>query len=122
MMVNTQTLSKSSTVILILSLIVVGLLGYVFFRGNSNEYKDKYEKQKKTIDSLTTRISALALEQLKQDSIIRQNKDSINVLDAEIREKEKKIEDIRKKHGKKIKDISNATPSELSNFFTERYK
>lgn len=121
-MVSTQTLSKSGIVILILSLIVVGLLGYVFFKGDSNEYKDKYEKQKKAIDSLTTRINVLALEQLKQDSIIKQNKDSIAVLDVEIKEKEKKIEDIRKKHGKKIKDIGTATPSELSNFFTERYK
>jgi hypothetical protein len=108
-------------VIVALSSIVVGFLVYnIFF--NKPITDDKYSKQKREIDSLNTLILGLEKQKLVQDSIIKINTDSIGELAHKIEDNNKKIQDIRHYYGEKIKHINDANSTELSDFFTERYK
>lgn len=107
----------------ILSIIVVALLAYIFiFTGHSGGDTDKYAKQKHTIDSLSACIAIQERQQQVQDSIIKKHKDSITALDHEIEARDKKIKDIRKYYGDKIKNTNNLTSAELNSFFADRYK
>jgi hypothetical protein len=106
---------------IVLSAIIAVLLGYiVFFTGGNTE--DKYAKQKHEIDSLTVQILKLQNQQEIQDALIQHREDSIELLSQKIELKDKKIKEIRKYYGDKIKTTSDFTPVQLDSFFTNRYK
>jgi len=82
----------------------------------------KYDKQKIEIDSLSQTINRLQKEQKVLDESILKHKNKIDSLDNEIDTTNREIENIRAYYGKKIRDISNYTPSQLDDFFSKRYK
>ena len=122
---STQTTKANLNSKLIIAglLVVIGILvTYMILAPSTDPQVDKYAKQKREIDSLTTLISGLEKQKVVQDSIIKVNTDSIGELAHKIEEKNKKIQDIRHYYGEKIKHINDANSTELSDFFTERYK
>lgn len=86
------------------------------------DQSDKYSKEKSQIDSLSKVISNLEKDQLKYDSLIIGYQHNLVVADQQIDSTKNKIKEIQNYYGKKIKDISLATPVELDDFFTNRYK
>ena len=83
---------------------------------------DKYAKQKQEIDSLSKMIAGLEKDQLKLDSLIVTYKDSLTVMDHQIDSTKNEIKQIQNYYGKKIKNLSGATHTELTDFFSDRYK
>lgn len=108
------------TVTLLIVIVVLAVYAF-FFKGNTNQ-PDKYDKQKRDIDSLTLIIGGLERNQRGQDLVIKSCRDSISVLDHQLDSTKQKIIDIRKYYNGKIKVISNYTPAELNSFFSDRYK
>lgn len=117
-------MEKVTTYKYLLVAAVVVILGFVYYTWMTpaDPQEDKYGKQKRIIDSLSVQITALQKEQLQQDSIICQHKDSIAVLDHDIELKNEEIANIRKYYGKKIKDSEYLAPPELDKFFADRYQ
>jgi predicted nucleic acid-binding Zn-ribbon protein len=82
---------------------------------------DKYADEKKEIDSLQNEIGKLkGLNHQLGNEIYLQTKvmDSLN---QEIKTTEKELIQTRTYYGNKIKDLNSSSPSELNEFFTERY-
>jgi predicted nucleic acid-binding Zn-ribbon protein len=82
---------------------------------------DKYAKEKIEIDSLQNEIGKLkGLNNQLGNEIYLQTKvmDSLN---QEIKTTEKELTQTRTYYGNKIKDLNSSSPSELNEFFTERY-
>jgi hypothetical protein len=83
---------------------------------------DKYIKEKQEIDSLQNEIGKLkGLNHQLGNEIYLQTKvmDSLN---QEIKTTEKELTQTRTYYGNKIKDLNSSSPSELNEFFAERYK
>jgi len=81
-----------------------------------------YDSYKSEIDSLNTKLKNIKDRQNILDNQIKTYKDSINISNNRIDSLGKELIKTRIYYGKKIKDIGIYTPSELSNFFTIRYK
>jgi septal ring factor EnvC (AmiA/AmiB activator) len=82
----------------------------------------KYDKEKKEIDSLQNVIGELKdINQELGNEIHIQTKimDSLN---QEIKSTEKELTQTRIYYGNKIKDLNSSSPSELNEFFSERYQ
>ena len=105
-----------------LSVIVVGLLIYIFTSTGKVGGEDRYGRQKREIDSLRAKIAILTKQRNDQDSLINKHLKTIGLLDKQIDKKNKEIVDIRKYYGDKIKSINTLTSDELNSFFSERYK
>ena len=67
-------------------------------------------------------ITNLEKDQLRYDSLITGYKDSLIVMDHQIDSTKHEIKQIQNYYGKKIKNLSGATHTELTDFFTDRYK
>jgi peptidoglycan hydrolase CwlO-like protein len=83
---------------------------------------NNFDKQKKEIDSLQNETNKLKdLNYQLGNEIYLQNK-VVDSLNQEIKTTEKELTQTRTYYGKKIKDLNSSSPSELNEFFTERYK
>jgi peptidoglycan hydrolase CwlO-like protein len=82
----------------------------------------KYDKQKKEIDSLNNVLVSFQKKQLELDKSILYHQNRIDSLTDKISNTNQKITNTRAYYDKKIKDISNFTPSQLNDFFAKRYK
>jgi peptidoglycan hydrolase CwlO-like protein len=82
----------------------------------------KYDKQKKEIDSLNNVLVSFQKKQLELDKSILYHQNRINSLTDKISNTNQEITNTRAYYDKKIKDISNYTPSQLNDFFAKRYK
>jgi len=82
----------------------------------------KYDKQKREIDSLSNVINGLQKEQVELNKSINFHQNRIDSLNYEIDSTNQQITNIRNYYGKKIRDISNYTPTQLDDFFAKRYK
>ena len=107
---------------LILVIVIALLIGVIVFDHTPNEGRDKYAKQKQEIDSLSKLITNLEKDQLRYDSLITGYKDSLIVMDHQIDSTKHEIKQIQNYYGKKIKNLSGATHTELTDFFADRYK
>jgi methyl coenzyme M reductase subunit C-like uncharacterized protein (methanogenesis marker protein 7) len=81
-----------------------------------------YDPYRSKIDSLNIELKYIKYRQNILDVQIKKYKDSIDISNDKIDSLGKELIKTRIYYGKKIKDIGNYTPSELSNFFTTRYK
>ena len=82
----------------------------------------KYDKQKREIDSLSNVINGLQKELVELNKSINFHQNRIDSLNYEIDSTNQQITNIRNYYGKKIRDISNYTPTQLDDFFAKRYK
>ena len=114
-------LANGTKLIWTLVIIIVILIASLCISIDSDQ-SDKYSKEKSQIDSLSKVISNLEKDQLKYDSLIIGYQHNLVVADQQIDSTKNKIKEIQNYYGKKIKDISRATPVELDDFFTNRYK
>jgi hypothetical protein len=112
-------MNKLTVTLLIIIAILIGVI--IITSGNSNE-EDKYAVEKQRIDSLSKAIVILEKEQKVQDSLIVLYKDSLIIADKQIDSTKYRIKEIQNYYGNKIKNLTNATHTELSDFFTERYR
>lgn len=106
---------------LIMGAIILFLLWFAFLKPTKND-SSKYDKQKQQIDSLNNILNGLKKEQVELDKSIKFHQTKIDSLNCEIDSTNKEITNIRNYYGKKIRDISNYTPSQLDDFFSKRYK
>ena len=81
-----------------------------------------YDKEKKEIDSLQVEISKLKKSQLELNKDIDKQILITDSLNKEIKITEKELTQTRTYYANKIKNINSSSPSELNEFFTERYK
>ncbi len=103
----------------ILAALVIILFGYIIFKP-TQEVPTIYPN--KEIDSLKVVITQLEYKKAQADSLITQYKDSVKALDKEIVAKKQTITNIRNFYEAKIKNINKLTPTELNQFFADRYK
>jgi len=107
---------------LVLVVVIALLVGVIVFDHLPDSGIDKYAKQKQEIDSLSKMIAGLEKDQLRYDSLITNYKDSLIVMDHQIDSTKHEIKQIQNYYGKKIKNLSGATHTELTDFFADRYK
>jgi len=100
--------------------IILLLLLVVFLRPKTVD-SSKYDKQKQEIDSLNRTLIDLQKKQVELDNSILQHQFKIDSLNNEINTTNQEITDIRVRYDKKLKDITTYTPSQLNDFFSERY-
>lgn len=105
---------------LVMGAIILLLLLVVFLRPETINLS-KYDKQKQEIDSLNHTLIDLQKKQVELDNSILQHQFKIDSLNNEINTTNQEITDIRVRYDKKLKDISTYTPSQLNDFFSERY-
>jgi peptidoglycan hydrolase CwlO-like protein len=97
------------------------LLYFIFVKVTPTQVGD-YTKQKQKIDSLNVVITGLENKQIELNRSIFSQQLEIDILNREIDSTNKEIVKVRKYYAKKIKDITTYTPTQLDNFFTERYQ
>jgi septal ring factor EnvC (AmiA/AmiB activator) len=110
-----------------LSHLIIGgillLLTIFLFKCNINPTNiNTYNKEKNKIDSLYIEINYLKKNQIKLNKNINKQILVIDSLNKEIKTTEKELIQTRTYYGSKIKNINSSSPSELNEFFTERYK
>jgi septal ring factor EnvC (AmiA/AmiB activator) len=109
-----------------LSHLIIGgiILLLVIFLVKCNPTQDipnNYDKQKREIDSLGNIINGLKKDQIKLNESLKSQYVKVDSLNKEIIITEKELTKTRAYYGNKIKDITSSSPSELNEFFTERY-
>ena len=105
---------------LVMGAIILLLLLVVFLRPETINLS-KYDKQKQEIDSLNHTLIDLQKKQVELYNSILQHQFKIDSLNNEINTTNQEITDIRVRYDKKLKDITTYTPSQLNDFFSERY-
>jgi hypothetical protein len=113
---------KSIDPIFVLAGLSILLIAYIIFQPKPNTFEGERAKYQKQIDSLNSLITDIQYKQIMSDSVITLYSDTVKKLNQDIREKKKVIIKIRKDYEEKIKDLSKLTPTQLSEFFTNRYK
>jgi septal ring factor EnvC (AmiA/AmiB activator) len=108
---------------LILAGIIFLVLLYLAFISNTpTPQVDKYETQKKEIDSLTSVIKTLNTEQEVLSERVKYQEHALDSIKIELTSTEKELNKTRKYYGDKIKNLNSSSPSELNDFFSDRYK
>jgi peptidoglycan hydrolase CwlO-like protein len=107
---------------LIISGIFLLLIIFLIFFRTTPTLINTYDKEKKEIDSLQNETNKLKNINVELGSKIYLQDKVIDSLNKKIKITEKELKQTRIYYGKKIKDISSSSPSELNKFFTERYK
>jgi len=87
----------------------------------TQDIPNNYDKQKREIDSLGNIINGLKKDQIKLNESLKSQYVKVDSLNKEIITTEKELTKTRAYYGNKIKDITSSSPSELNEFFTERY-
>ena len=105
---------------LILAAVILLLLGYVIVISRTNTTINDLE-YKTEIDSLNRAISTYQQHQVVLDQKISNKELVIKKLDQEIDSTKQVIIQERKYYGDKIKNAGRYTPTELNDFFSERY-
>jgi peptidoglycan hydrolase CwlO-like protein len=82
---------------------------------------NKYDKEKKEIDSLQNELSRLKSLNSELGNRLYLKYQVVDSLNREIKTTEKELTQTRTYYGNKIKDLNSSSPSELNEFFTERY-
>ena len=118
---------ENKTIKLKLSHLIIGgillLLIIFLLKCNVNPPKiNTYDKEKRKIDSLQVEISKLKKSQLELNKDIDKQILITDSLNKEIKITEKELTQTRTYYANKIKNINSSSPSELNEFFTERYK
>lgn len=118
---------KDKTFQLKLSHLIIGgifllLLIFLFEYSINLTNINTYDKEKKEIDSLKVEINKLQKSQLKLNKDINKQILITDSLNKEIKITEKELTQTRTYYANKIKNINSSSPSELNEFFTERYK
>jgi len=81
-----------------------------------------YDKEKREIDSLQNETNKLKTLNLQLGNEVYLQNKVVDSLNKEIKTTEKELTQTRTYYGNKIKDLNSSSPSELNEFFTERYK
>tara|TARA_R110000796_G_scaffold4584_1_gene17681 strand:+ start:21 stop:380 length:360 start_codon:yes stop_codon:yes gene_type:complete len=81
-----------------------------------------YTEPKQKIDSLNNVITKLEGTQLELNRSIVYQQNEIVILNKQIDSTNIEIVKVKEHYGKKIKNITTYTPTQLDNFFTERYQ
>ncbi len=97
------------------------LLYFIFVKVTPTQVGD-YTEQKQKIDSLKNVITGLESKQIELNKSIFDQQSQISILNKEIDSTNKEIVKVRKEYAQKIKDITTYTPTQLDDFFTERYQ
>jgi septal ring factor EnvC (AmiA/AmiB activator) len=97
------------------------LIFLIYFRPTPTQI-NTYDKEKREIDSLKTEINKLKNIQDTLTIDLGKQQKVIDSLSNEIKKTEKELTKNRTYYGKKIKNLTSSSPSELHQFFTERYK
>jgi len=118
-MIKSKTI-KFNVSHLIMGAIILLLLIFMFLRPETVDLS-KYDGQKQEIDSLNRTLIELQKKQVELDNSILQHQFKIDSLNNEINTTNQEITDIRVRYDKKLKDITTYTPSQLNDFFSERY-
>lgn len=110
--------TKERSVYLLIIISVISLSYYfVFFK--DLEYIDIYKKQ---IEALDSKIDSLHSE----NKFLEQEVDSLNgaitFLDKEINEQDKLLDQLEKETNEKISSVDTLSVSDLTRFFTDRYR
>jgi predicted nucleic acid-binding Zn-ribbon protein len=118
---------KNKTFQLKLSHLIIGgiillLVIFLFKYNPTQDIPNNYDKQKREIDSLGNIINELKEDQLKLNQSLSIQYAKVDSLNKEITTTEKELIQTRAYYGNKIKNITSYSPSELIEFFTERYK
>ena len=116
-----MTINRYHIIGLALYTALIVTLTYLLSRPNTSVNGLSTQDQK-YVDSLNIRIGELEGQQKLSDSLIANYKKDIEVLDHKIDSTKNKVTQIRKEYEGKIKNIGRYTPTELDNFFTDRYK
>ena len=102
-----------------LLIIIVLLSGFYYFTFYKDlEYIDIYRQE---IDALDAKIDSLHSENDHLNLTIDSLNTEITALDQEIDAQDDEIEKIREKADEEITAIDTFTPSQLTEFFTDRY-
>jgi peptidoglycan hydrolase CwlO-like protein len=102
----------------ILLLLIIFL---IFFRTTPTPI-NTYDKEKREIDSLQNETNKLKTLNLQLGNEVYLQNKVVDSLNKEIKTTEKELTQTRTYYGNKIKDLNSSSPSELNEFFTERYK
>ena len=97
------------------------LIFLIYFRPTPTQI-NTYDKEKKEIDSLKTKINKLKNIQDTLTIDLGKQQKVIDSLNNEIVKTEKELTKTRLYYGNKIKDLTSSSPSELDDFFSKRYK
>lgn len=116
-----MVINKYHIIGLVLYTTLIATLTYLLSRPITNVNGLSTQDQK-SVDSLNIRIGVLEYQQKLSDSLVADYKKDIDILDHKINSTKNKVIQIRKDYEGKIKDINRYTPTELHNFFTDRYK
>jgi lipopolysaccharide export LptBFGC system permease protein LptF len=114
------TINKYKLILFIIIFVVILYVVSALFNKADTPYS--YDKYKNKLDILDNVVSDLHKQQIIIDKKIKSYKDSIYIFDNKIDSINKVLIDTRKYYGKKIQDITNFTPPQLTTFFTDRYK
>jgi peptidoglycan hydrolase CwlO-like protein len=117
---------KNKIIKLKLSHLVIGgiiflVLMFLLYIKTESAPLPNYDKQKREIDSLGTIINQLQSDQLILNENLSKQFTKVDSLNKEIKTTEKELTQTRAYYGNKIKDLNSSSPSELNEFFTERY-
>jgi peptidoglycan hydrolase CwlO-like protein len=101
-------------------ILITILVSALFRRADTFTVPDNSYKHK--IDSLNIELTHIRNKQTILGSQIKRYRDSINISNQRIDSLSEELTSTQKYYGKKIKDITSYSHSELSDFFTNRYK
>jgi len=114
--------TKSQKLTIAITVFSVILLFFPFKKFKKSEVIINDTDQSKRIEFLETKIKKLNVEQIKHDSAFKTMTDSIICLQYEIEKKELQILNLKKKKHETNNVVRNFNDSDITNFFTNRYK
>ena len=107
--------------VMIFITVFVLLLFFIIVTAVSPVNVGNYTEQEQKIDSLNNVISGLKGKQLELNESIAYQQNEIVFLNKQIDSTNIEIVKVKEYYGKKIKNITTYTPTQLDKFFTERY-
>jgi exonuclease VII small subunit len=114
------TLDKTKLILLgVIGILLLGLALSLYRKDPTPHNISLYQKQ---IDSLNIELKHLEQDQIILNHKLKMYKDSLVVYNHKIDSLNQNITKIRNYYGKKIRDINNASPTEIYDFITNRYK
>jgi len=113
--------NKAKHIYIITIIICIALLLFNIFT-SPNPSLTNYYPQEKQIDSINVLIQQLTKDQVNLTTSINQHQHKLDSLSNQISNTKTQIINIKKYYGSKINDIKLYTPSQLSSFFSSRYK
>ena len=104
---------------------VVALILVIFYlfivKVNPTQLPD-YSQQKREIDSLKLVVKDYKLKERSLNDSIKKYENNVVILNTKLDSIDTQINKVRNYYDKKIKDINTLSPTQLAEFFSERYK